>query len=76
MRTLFMMLLIGCASVPQSKWQEAPQCPAHMTDAEYSSGAVRCRAECASWGRDYHMFMNDCRCVCRSNAPKIYNDKT
>jgi len=57
-------LLMGCAT---AKYDEAASCPGpNMTEPEYKSGYVRCRAECASWGRDIYAYDDACRCICKA----------
>lgn len=60
MRLLFILLCLSCATVPTADGD----CPRSMTDAEQRDGYYRCRAECASWGRDVIEYRRDCACVC------------
>ncbi len=67
---MMVMLLVSCATAPvtsPSSYEELATCPSTMTQEQASSGAVRCQALCASYGRDYADFDSACRCVC---APK------
>lgn len=62
MKLLPFLLLLACATTP---YRETEECPSHMTQSEHASGAVRCRAECSSWGRDFEDYRLDCACVCK-----------
>lgn len=70
MRLALALLLISCAAMPvphSNAYEELVSCPVDMSQEQLDSGAVRCRADCASWGRGFVEFRFDCKCVC---APK------
>jgi len=61
------MLLVGCATTATTnpyQYDELQQCPVSMTEEQRSSGVVRCRAMCSSYGRDFDSYTDDCKCWC------------
>lgn len=60
-------LLMACATVPANRYQyqEMQACPAVMDDEMRESGAVRCRALCSSYAKDFASYDDDCKCRCK-----------
>lgn len=54
----------ACATVSPYAYDEAAECPAHMTSEGHESGVVRCRAMCSSYARDFADYTSDCKCWC------------
>lgn len=73
MKRLLVVLfsLASCAAV-QSR-PEAEVCPSPMSNAQYMSGAMQCRALCSSYGRDYEAFDLQCRCICQPEKRGAYS---
>lgn len=64
MKSALVLLLTGCATIRPIT--NADPCPNYMDGDQMRSGAVQCRAMCASYGRELEAFLDDCRCVCKS----------
>ena len=58
------LLAVSCATTPSTGYEELASCPAAMDDEQRASGAVRCRAMCSSYARDFSSFDDDCKCRC------------
>jgi hypothetical protein len=70
---LLLSLLGGCTT---SSYSEMDQCPAYMDEEQKASGAVRCRAMCSSYGRDFDSFGDDCHCNCVGKVGSAYRPVT
>jgi len=62
----------SCAATSRYSYEESPTCPVQMTEEQHASGAVRCRAMCSSYGRDFASFDPDCKCRC-APAQGVYS---
>lgn len=75
MRLVLLLALAGCAT-NRYAYDEAAECPSHMSQEQWESGVVRCRADCASWGRNFYQYLTDCRCVCQPAKQKTWSNET
>lgn len=64
-RLIAVLAFLSCATVAPSTYEEADACPVPMTEEQRASGAVRCRAMCSSYARDFAAFEDDCKCRCQ-----------
>lgn len=61
---LLFLVLSACAT-NRFAYNEAESCPGpQMSKDQMDSGAVRCRAMCSSYARDFASYDTDCRCRC------------